>query len=32
LAASTVMYLRGRDPYRDNPFEVEAFAIDPLDG
>ncbi len=31
LAASTVMYLRGRDPYRDNPFEVEAFAIDALD-
>ena len=28
LAASAVMYFRGRDPYRDNPFEVEADAID----
>jgi hypothetical protein len=30
LGASVVMYFRGRDPYRDNPFEVEAYAIDPL--
>lgn len=28
LGASAVLYLRGRDPYRDNPFEVEAYAID----
>ena len=26
LAASAVMWLRGRNPYRDNPFEREAFA------
>ncbi|HVC98541.1 MAG TPA: hypothetical protein VND64_33045 [Pirellulales bacterium] len=25
LLASLVLRLRGRDPYRDNPFEVEAF-------
>jgi hypothetical protein len=27
LLASLVQWLRGRDPYRDNPFEVEAYAI-----
>jgi len=26
LAASAWLWCRGRDPYRDNPFEVEAFA------
>lgn len=26
LTASAVLYLRGQDPYRDNPFEREAFA------
>jgi hypothetical protein len=25
LFASLVLWLRGLDPYRDNPFEVEAF-------
>jgi hypothetical protein len=25
LLASLVLWLRGRDPYRENPFEVEAF-------
>lgn len=25
LGASAVAWLRGRDPYRDNPFEREAF-------
>lgn len=33
LAASAVLYVRGRDAYRDNPFEVEAYAIDtPIHG
>ena len=26
LGSSVVQYLRGRDPYRDNCFEAEAFA------
>ena len=26
LGSSLVQWLRGRDPYRDNRFEVEAFA------
>lgn len=26
LLCSLWQWLRGRDPYRDNPFEVEAFA------
>lgn len=26
LGSSLVQYLRGRDPYRDNCFEAEAFA------
>jgi hypothetical protein len=25
LLASLVLWLRGRDPYRDNPFEIEAY-------
>jgi cytochrome bd-type quinol oxidase subunit 2 len=28
LAVSTLLYLRGRDGYRENPFEVEAYAVD----
>ena len=28
LASSLVQWLRGRDPYRDNCFEVEAFAAE----
>lgn len=27
LAASGFLFLRGRDAYRDNPFEVEAYSI-----
>lgn len=28
LACSAVLYARGRDGYLENPFEVEAFAVD----
>ncbi len=28
LLASAVLFVRGRDAYRENPFEVEAYAID----
>ncbi|MCA9266516.1 MAG: hypothetical protein KDA60_21800 [Planctomycetales bacterium] len=28
FTCSLVMWLWGRDAYRDNPFEVEAFAVD----
>lgn len=28
LLISVYLYLRGRDGYRENPFEVEAFAQD----
>ena len=28
LAASALLYLRGRDGYRENPFEIEAYAVD----
>lgn len=28
LSASLYLYARGRDAYRENPFEVEAYAID----
>ncbi len=31
LIASIFMYIRGRDPYRDNPFEVQAYAVDTPD-
>ena len=31
LGASVILYLRGRDGYRDNPFEIEAYAIDTPD-
>ncbi len=29
LACSAVAWLRGGDPYRDNPFEKEAFRVAP---
>ena len=32
LAASAVQWLRGADPYRDNPFEVEAYDHDERQG
>jgi hypothetical protein len=28
LGASLLLWLAGRDPYRDNPFEREAYASD----
>lgn len=28
LTASFVLWMRGLDPYLDNPFEVEAYGID----
>lgn len=28
LAASAVQWVRGADPYRDNPFEIEAYEHD----
>jgi hypothetical protein len=28
LLISLLLYLRGRDGYRDNPFEIEAYAVD----
>ena len=28
LAASVYLYARGRDPYRENPFEIEAYDKD----
>jgi len=28
LLASACLYLLGRDGYRDNPFELEAYAVD----
>ena len=28
LGVSAWLYMRGRDGYRDNPFEEEAFAVD----
>jgi len=28
LLSSVYLHLRGRDGYRDNPFEVEAYAAD----
>ncbi|MEZ6089851.1 MAG: hypothetical protein R3C05_17845 [Pirellulaceae bacterium] len=31
LTASAWMWLRGKDAYRDNPFEVEAFSVDDLE-
>lgn len=30
LLISAYLYLRGRDGYRENPFEVEAYAVDGL--
>jgi len=31
LTASVYLLLRRRDPYRENPFEVEAFGLDRRD-
>lgn len=31
LAVSAWLWARGRDPYRDNPFEREAYALEPSD-
>jgi hypothetical protein len=31
LLASAYLYVQGRDAYRENPFEVEAYAIDTPD-
>ena len=28
LMLSAYLYLRGRDGYRENPFEIEAYAVD----
>ena len=28
LSVSAYLYLRGRDGYRENPFEIEAYAVD----
>lgn len=28
LGSSLYLYLRGRDAYRENPFEIEAYAVD----
>ncbi len=28
LSLSILLYLRGRDGYRENPFEVEAYTMD----
>lgn len=30
LGASAYLFLRGRDAYRENPFEVEAYAVDQI--
>lgn len=32
VLASFVLFLRGRDYYRDNPFEIEAYGSAPLQG
>lgn len=31
LGCSAYLWLRGRDAYRDNPFEVEAYSIADID-
>jgi hypothetical protein len=28
VTISLLLYLRGRDGYRENPFEIEAYAVD----
>lgn len=28
LGIAAILYLRGRDGYRENPFEIEAYAVD----
>jgi hypothetical protein len=30
LASSAWLWFRGRDPYLDNPFEIEAFEREPI--
>ena len=30
LGASLFLWIAGRDPYRDNPFEREAYGVDDL--
>ncbi len=30
LGISAYLYVRGRDGYRENPFEVEAYAVDQM--
>ncbi len=32
ILVSLVLFLRGRDYYRDNPFEIEAYGSAPLQG
>ena len=32
LSCSAWLYVRGRDPYRENPFEVEAFRCEGAGG
>lgn len=32
LLASVYVWTRGRRPYRDNPFEIEAYAVEDLRG
>jgi hypothetical protein len=31
FGSSFILWIRGRDCYMDNPFEIEAYAIAPLD-
>ena len=30
LGASAILWIAGRDPYRDNPFEREAYGVEDL--
>ncbi len=30
ILVSILLYMRGRDGYRDNPFEIEAYAVDQI--
>jgi hypothetical protein len=32
IMASCYLYLRGRDFYRENPFEIEAYRVDAEEG
>lgn len=31
LLASAVIYLQGKDAYRENPFEQKAYSVDDVD-